>query len=396
MAATEGGRTLRVDVGKLNRLLDLMGEITIARGRVAQLLEDGEHIDLNAIREAHRFTDALHTELQETVLKTRMVPVGPLMRQYARTVRDLSKSHGKLAQLYLEGEDVEVDTSVVEHLKDPLLHMIRNAIDHGIEKPSVRRKKGKAPVGAITVKAAHKAGSIVIEVSDDGAGLDRQKIVDLARKRGLAAEPEKLSDHDVYQLIFESGFSTVSQVSDLSGRGVGMDVIRRNVQALRGSTYVSSRPGAGASVHICLPLTLAMIEGFGVGVGNETCVIPVDQVIECVELTADEEHAGRREGVLQLRGEPLPYLYLKDHFGFPGDRALRQNIIVVEHDSGRAGLAVDVLYGSTQTVIKPLPAIFKDVPGVSGSAILGNGRVALILDVPTLLRDFQSQAAEPA
>ncbi|MBZ5523655.1 MAG: chemotaxis protein CheA [Acidobacteriia bacterium] len=395
-ATTEGGRTLRVDVSKLDRLLDLMGEITIARGRVAQLLENKEHIDLDAIREAHRFTDTLHTELQETVLKTRMVPVGPLMRQYARTVRDLSKSHGKLAQLHLEGEDVEVDTSVVEHLRDPLLHMIRNAIDHGIERPSVRRKKGKAAIGIITVKAAHKAGSIVIEVSDDGAGLDRQKIVDMARKRALAAEPEKLSDHDVYQLIFESGFSTVSQVSDLSGRGVGMDVIRRNVQALRGSVYVSSRPGAGASVHISLPLTLAMIEGFGVGVGNETCIIPVDQVIECVELTVDEDQAGRREGVLQLRGEPLPYLHLKDHFGFGGDRALRQNIIVVQHDSCRAGLAVDLLYGSTQTVIKPLPPIFKDVPGVSGSAILGNGRVALILDVPMLLRDFQMQASGPA
>ncbi|HEU5414020.1 MAG TPA: chemotaxis protein CheA [Candidatus Angelobacter sp.] len=391
VVAGEAARTLRVDVSKLDRLLDLTGEITIARGRLTQLLENKEHIDIGELREAQRFADSLHTELQETILKARMVPVGPLLRQYARTVRDLARTHGKLAQLHVEGEDVEVDTSVVEHLKDPVLHMIRNAIDHGIEAPEVRRKAGKPPVGTITVRAFQRAGSIVMELSDDGAGLDRKKIMDLARKRGLAPEPERLSDHDIYQLIFESGFSTASQVSELSGRGVGMDVIRRNVQALRGTVHVSSRPGAGATVHIALPLTLAMIEGFGIGVGDETCVIPVDQVVECVELHADQVYADRTEGVLQLRGEPLPYLHLKNHFGFSGGRASRQNVIVVRHDSWRVGLAVDTLYGAMQTVIKPLPAIFRNVPGVSGSAILGNGRVALILDVAALLRDVQSQ-----
>lgn len=394
--AREVARTLRVDVSKLDRLLDLTGEITIARGRLSQLLEDKEHVDIDQILEAQRFADSLHTELQETILKARMVPVGPLLRQYARTVRDLARTHGKLAQLHIEGEEVEVDTSVVEHLRDPVLHMIRNAIDHGIEPPNVRREAGKPPVGTIAIRAFHRAGSIVIELSDDGAGLDRRKILDLAQKRGVAPEPDRLSDHDIYQLIFESGFSTASQVSELSGRGVGMDVIRRNVQALRGTVYVSSRPGAGATVHIALPLTLAMIEGFGIGVGDETCVIPVDQVVECVELNADQVYADRTEGVLQLRGEPLPYLHLKDHFGFSGKRAARQNVIVVQHESWRAGLAVDVLHGSMQTVIKPLPAIFKNVPGVSGSAILGNGRVALILDVPALLRDFQSRLASMA
>lgn len=395
-AAREASRTLRVDVGKLDRLLDLTGEITIARGRMAQLLVDKEHVNIDEIREAHRFADALHTELQEMVVKTRMVPVGPLLRHYARTVHDLAKSHGKMAQLHIEGEDVEVDTSVVEHLKDPLLHMVRNAIDHGIEAPDVRRAQGKPPVGAVTIKAMHAAGSIMIEVSDDGAGLDRQKILELARKRGLVAEPERLSDHDVCQLIFESGFSTATEVSDLSGRGVGMDVIRRNVECLRGSVYVDSRPGTGATVHICLPLTLAMIDGFGVGVGDETCVIPVDQVIECVELPPDEHSSAQQAGVMRLRGEALPYVCLKEHFGFTGKGAPRQNIIVVQHDSRRAGLAVDDLHGTTQTVIKPLPPIFKNVPGISGSAILGNGRVALILDVPTVLRDFQSQAAKLA
>lgn len=393
-AQAEPARTLRVDIEKLDRLLTLAGEITIARGRVAQMLENNEKLNPDEVREAHSFADALHLELQETILKTRMVPVGPLFRNYHRTVRDLAKSHGKLAQLLIIGEDVEVDTSVVEHLKDPLLHMIRNAVDHGIEAPEIRKSKGKPPVGAITARAYHEGGNIVIEVGDDGAGLDRQDILQVARKRGIAVEAEKLSDRDVYQLVFESGFSTASQVSDLSGRGVGMDVVRRNVQALRGSVVIGSEPGAGSTVQIRLPLTLAIIEGFGVAVGEETYVIPVDQVVECVELPADENDALRSAGILQLRKEPLPFLYLKDHFDLPGTRAGRQNIVVVQHGTSRAGLAVDRLLGTTQIVIKPLPAIFKSIPGVSGSAILGNGRVALILDVPALLRDFRMLEAQ--
>jgi two-component system chemotaxis sensor kinase CheA len=208
---------------------------------------------------------------------------------------------------------------------------------------------------------------------------------------GLVDEPGKLSEQDAYELIFQSGLTTAGQISDMSGRGVGMDVVRRNVQALRGSVSMSSQAGAGATVRFRLPLTLAIIEGFGVGVGDETYVIPVDQVIECVELPAEENDIARNEGVLQLRNEPLPFLHLKDHFGIPGDRGGRQSVVVVQHESSRAGLAVNALYGATQTVIKPLPPIFQDVPGVSGSAILGNGRVALILDIPALLRDFCTQ-----
>jgi two-component system chemotaxis sensor kinase CheA len=391
MAAKESARTLRVDVEKLDRLLNLAGEITIARGRVAQMLEAKEKATLEEIRDAHSFADALHFELQETILKARMVPIGPLLHQYKRTVRDLAKSLGKMAQLRIEGEEIEVDTSVVEHLKDPLLHIIRNALDHGIEPPAVRKKKGKPPAGTITVRAAHQSRNIVIEVSDDGAGLDRQKIVEAAHKMGLVDEPGKLSEQDAYELIFQSGLTTAGQISDMSGRGVGMDVVRRNVQALRGSVSMSSQAGAGATVRFRLPLTLAIIEGFGVGVGDETYVIPVDQVIECVELPAEENDIARNEGVLQLRNEPLPFLHLKDHFGIPGDRGGRQSVVVVQHESSRAGLAVNALYGATQTVIKPLPPIFQDVPGVSGSAILGNGRVALILDIPALLRDFCTQ-----
>ncbi|HEY6348304.1 MAG TPA: chemotaxis protein CheA [Candidatus Angelobacter sp.] len=389
----ETAHTLRVDIDKLDRLLTLAGEITIARGRVAQMLKAKEEVSLDEIRDAHSFADALHFELQDTILKTRMVPVGPLFRQYNRTVRDLAKYLGKMAQLRIEGEEIEVDTAVVEHLKDPLLHMVRNALDHGLEPPAVRKKLGKPQAGTVTFRASHQGSNIVIEVSDDGAGLDRQKIMEAAQKRGLVGESEKLSDQAVYQLTFESGLTTVSHVSDMSGRGVGMEVVRRNVQALRGSVHVISDPGVGSTVRIRLPLTLAIIEGFGVGVGDETYVIPVDQVIECVELPEEDNDAARREGVLQLRNEPLPFLHLKDHFGIEGDRQGRQSVVVVQHEASRAGLAVNALYGASQTVIKPLPAIFKDVPGVSGSAILGNGRVALILDIPALLRDFCTQEA---
>jgi two-component system chemotaxis sensor kinase CheA len=391
--AYTAARTLRVGVEKLDRLLDLVGELTIARGRMAQMLEGKGEIRLEELRDAHSFADTLHYELQDTILKARMVPVGPLFHQYSRTVRDMAKSLGKMAQLRVEGEDIEVDTSVVEYLKDPLMHMIRNALDHGIEPPAKRKKRGKPPTGTITIRAAREGRNIVIEVADDGAGLDGEKIIEVAHKKGLVAEPQKLSNHEVYQLIFEPGFTTAGQVSDMSGRGVGMDVVRRNIQALRGNVHAISQPGVGATVRVRLPLTLAIIEGFGVGVGNETYVIPVDQVIECVELPQEDHETARKDGVLQLRNEPLPFIYLKDHFGLPGERGSRQSVVVVQHEASRAGLAVSELYGATQTVIKPLPAIFKDVSGVSGSAILGNGRVALILDVPALFRDFRIQEA---
>ena len=391
-SSSDSLRTVRVEVSKLDRLLDLTGEIAIARGRIAKLLESPEQTDLDEMRETSRLADSLYTELQETVLKARMVSMGPLFRQYIRTVRDVAKSHGKLARLQIEGEEVEVDTSVIEHLKDPLLHMIRNAIDHGIEAPALRKRKGKPPSGTVTVRAVHQGASIVIEVSEDGAGLDRERITEVVRKRELALEPEKMTDHDLFQLIFEPGFSTAAEISDMSGRGVGMDVVRRNVQALRGNVFISSERGVGSTVHIRLPLTLAIIEGFGVGVGEETYVIPLDQVLECVELPANDQDSKRGTGVMELRGEPVPYLQLRDHFQLSGARGSRQNVVVVQHEAKRAGLAVDALYGASQTVIKPLAHLFKDVPGVSGSAILGSGRVALILDVPALLRSFGLEA----
>jgi two-component system chemotaxis sensor kinase CheA len=379
-------QSIRVDIQKLDRMLNLAGEIAIALGRLRQVLEAQVRREGDEGLEAQGVVDGLWMELQEQILKVRMVPVGPTFRQYFRTVRDLSQAHGKLARLAIHGEDVEVDTTVVEHLKDPLTHMIRNAVDHGIEPPEVRRAQGKDPCGRVTLRASHEGGSIVIQVMDDGAGLDRHRILQRARALGMLAEPGTAPEEDLDRLIFEPGFSTAEAVTDLSGRGVGMDVVRRNIDALRGSVGVASRPGEGTTVTMRLPLTLSIIEGLGVGVGEETYVLPLETVLECLELPADERHPERGQGVINLRGQALPFMRLRDQFALPGPPPPRENIVVVQHEARLLGLAVDRLYGTSQTVIKPLGDLFKTLPGIAGSAILGNGRVALILDVPGIVQ----------
>ncbi len=365
--AATTARTLRIGVDKLNRMLDLVGEIAIARATA-----DTEKLD------------QLHAQLQELIMRARMVPVGPLFRRYARTVRDLAAAHGKNVRLVTVGDDVEVDTSAVEALRDPLAHMIRNAIDHGIE-PSARRvAMGKPPVGTITLEARHDAGSIIVRVSDDGAGLDNS----------IMANPD---------VIFESGFSTASEVTDMSGRGIGMDVVRRAVESLRGTISIASREGEGTTFTIRLPLTLAMIDGFSVSAGDETYVVPMESVVECVEIpgrpgfspAGDESRAEARPttGVLLLRNEIVPFVRLRNLFGLMGEAPARENVLVVQHDGVKAGLAVDALHGAAQTVIKPLGDYFDEVPGIAGSSILGNGRVALVLDVPELLRIAEKEIA---
>ena len=391
----ERGRTLRVDLEKLDRILNLTGEIAIARGRIRQMLEERVGQASGDVLEAHVESDRLYLELQELVMKARMVPVGPTFRQYVRTVRDMATATGKLVRLHIEGEDVEVDTRVIEQLRDPLTHMIRNAVDHGIEAPQVRQARGKDPSGRVTLRAFHEAGSIVIQVVDDGAGLDRERIVERAKSQGLAAEPEKLKDEELYQLVFEPGFSTAETVTDISGRGVGMDIVRRNVDSLRGSVAIDSRQGESLTITIRLPLTLAIIEGFGVGVGDETYVIPLEAVLECVELPTETMSQNGR-GVINLRGQPLPYVRLRDLFALDGTCPPRENIVVVQHRGGQAGIAVDTLYGASQAVIKPLSELFRELPGIAGSTILGTGRVALILDVPGLLRETIGRQAQAA
>ncbi len=389
------GRTLRVDVSKLDRMLNLSGEIAIARGRLGEMLERGEASAEGAL-EAHREADRLYLDLQELIMKARMVPIGPSFHQHVRTVRDVATAQGKHAQLIVEGEDVEVDTAVVEGVRDPLTHMVRNAIDHGIERPESRRARGKDPVGKVVLRAFHEAGSIVIQVEDDGEGLDRDRIARKAAAMGLASDAARVSDEELARVVFEPGFSTSEVVTEFSGRGVGMDVVRRNVEALRGSVSIESRDGEGTTVTVRVPLTLAIVQGFKISIADEVYILPLDTVVECLDLPAEHTAEAAPFGVVNLRGKPLPYLRLRDLFNADGGRPSRENVVVVRHGTQTAGIAVDDLLGESSTVIKPLGAMFKGIPGVAGSSILGNGRVALILDVRGILRETLKHAGEAA
>lgn len=394
--AAHGARTLRVDVSKLDRMLNLSGEIAIARGRLAETLERGADLAPEEILEGHRETDRLFFDLQELIMKARMVPIGPTFHQHARTVRDVAQSGGKRCVLQIEGDDVEVDTAVIEHIRDPLVHMVRNAIDHGIEAAEVRVAAGKPPQGRLVLRAFHEAGSMVIQVEDDGSGLDRERIRAKAAALGMAADGSRMTEEEVARVIFEPGFSTSERVTDISGRGVGMDVVRRNVEALRGSVAISSQRGRGTCVTVRVPLTLAIIQGFRVEVSEETYILPLDSVVECLELPTAEAEGHNGVGVTNVRGKPLPWLRLRSQFRVAGDRPERENVVVVQNGNQSAGVVVDRLVGESQTVIKPLGPMFRGVPGVSGSSILGNGRVALILDVPGLLRETLKRAAAEA
>jgi two-component system chemotaxis sensor kinase CheA len=386
-------RTLRVEIDKLDRMLNLTGEIAIAQGRLRRLIEELKTDAGSKLLEMQREAERLQKNLQEQVMGVRLVPVGPLFQQFARSVRDVSQSHNKLARLEIVGADVEVDTRVLEHLRDPLLHMIRNAVDHGIESPKVRRAKGKNPSGLLTLTAFHKAGNILIQLSDDGAGFNRQRILAKARSLDLLPEGEKITDQELFNLVFKAGFTTAEEVTDLSGRGVGMDVVRRNIELLRGNIEIQSVEGQGTTITIRLPLTLAIIDGFSVMANNETYVIPLEMISECLDLPVDQI-SSEKVGVLNLRGEPLPYVRLREVFGTSHGRPERENVVVVHRDGGYAGIAVETLLGECQAIIKPLNRMFRDVPGVSGSTILDTGRVALILDVSALLREVIAEQAQ--
>jgi len=386
-------RTLRVDIEKLDHMLNLTGEIAIAQGRLRRMIAEVQGDEGRRLLEMHREGERLQKNLQEQVMGVRLVPVGPLFQQFARSVRDISQSHNKLARLEIDGADVEVDTRVLENLKDPLLHMIRNAIDHGIELPEVRHSKGKNPCGALKLTAFHSAGTILIQLSDDGAGFNRQRIVAKARALNLLPEGEMISDQELFNLVFTAGFSTADEVTDLSGRGVGMDVVRRNIDLLRGNIDIRSTEDQGTTIRIRLPLTLAIIEGFSVIANNETYVIPLEMITECLELPTDQIST-ERVGVINLRGEPLPFVRLREVFSAGGHPPARENVVVLHREDGLAGLAVDKLLGECQAIIKPLSRLFRGVPGVSGSTILDDGRVALILDVSTLLRDVIAEQTQ--
>lgn len=380
-----GHRTLRADVDKLDHMLNLTGEIVIAQGRLRRMIEKLGTAQGRELLEMHREAERLYMDLQSEVMSIRMVPVGPLFRQFVRSVRDLARSHGKLARLEVVGGEVEVDTTVLEQLKDPLLHLVRNAVDHGLEKPSLRESKGKNPCGLIRLSAAHSGGNIIVKLEDDGAGFDRKRILDKGKRLGLLSGKDEVREEEIYDLVFQAGFSTAESVTDLSGRGVGLDVVRRNIDNLRGTVRISSTAGKGSTINIRLPLTMAIIEGFSVRVGTETFIVPLEHVTECTELPA-EQNSLEASGILSLRGTALPYVRLRHVFSVAGQAPKRENIVVVKLNEFHAGIAVDELLGGMQTVVKPLGRALRGVQGIAGSTVLGDGRVGLIIDVPSLLR----------
>ncbi|NTV09265.1 MAG: chemotaxis protein CheA [Zoogloea sp.] len=372
-------RTIRVHADKLDDLIDLVGELVIA-GASANLL--AKKSGQTSLVEATSVLSRLVENIRDSALQLRMVQIGETFNRFHRVVRDVSREMEKEIELVIRGAETELDKSVVERIGDPLMHLVRNAIDHGIEPAEVREARGKALRGRLELNAFHDSGSIVIEVSDDGGGLNKEKIRKKAIDRGLIAATDNLTDKELFNLIFEPGFSTADKVTNISGRGVGMDVVRKNITALRGSVEVNSQEGEGSRFKIRLPLTLAIIDGFLTSVGDACYVIPLDMVVECIELKGI---SGDRD-YLSLRGEVLPFVRLRELFELPGERPVRENVVVVHFVGQKVGIVVDQLLGEFQTVIKPLGTIFRNVRGIAGSTILGSGEVALILDVQALIQ----------
>ncbi|UGQ49263.1 chemotaxis protein CheA [Massilia endophytica] len=384
--AAQENRSIRVDADKLDRLINLVGELIIA-GASANVI--ARRTQIAELLECTSTLSGLVEDVRDSALQLRMVKIGATFNRFQRVVHDVSREIGKDIRLSVNGEDTELDKTVVEKIGDPLTHLVRNAMDHGIESAELRAARGKPAQGCVALNAYHDSGSIVIEVSDDGGGLKKERILAKAVERGLVEPGRVLSDKEIYGLIFEPGFSTAEQVTNLSGRGVGMDVVKRNIQALRGSVEIASEEGVGTTVTVRLPLTLAIINGFQVGLGKSVFVIPMDMVEECVEFREEE---GR--DYIDLRGQALPFVRLRERFAVSGPPARRQSIVVVRYGSKRAGLVVDSLLGEFQTVIKPLGKVFSGVRFLSGSSILGNGEVALILDMVALLNGIENENTE--
>ena len=391
--------SIRVGTARLDRLIDAVGELVIAHSMVAQddVVSAGNHHDLQK-KIAH--TSKIVRELQDMSMSLRMVPLKGTFSKMARLVRDLSKKVGKTVNFITEGEDTEIDRNLVDVIGDPLVHMVRNAVDHGIELPEVREAAGKPKAGQVKLAAYHSAGAVVVEISDDGKGLDREKVLAKARERGLIGEGVVPGDREVFNLVFEPGFSTADQVTDVSGRGVGMDVVKRNIESLRGQVEIQSEAGRGSVFRMSLPLTLAIIDGMVVRVGKERYIIPTVSIIRSVKPDAKELSTVMSNGeMLQLQGKLIPLyrlgrLFAIDHTIQDLGNAL---VVVVEDEGSNAGLIIDELIGRQQVVIKSLGETMRDIPGISGGAIMPNGRVGLILDVPSLVKFANSAgAAGPA
>ena len=373
--------SIRVDAEKIDQLINLIGEMVIANANVVQ---QSVNIKNSTLIESVSIVSRMLEDIRESAMQIRMVQIGETFNRFKRIVMDLSKKLGKEVELIIKGGDTELDKTVIEKINDPLVHIVRNAIDHGLELPNERTASGKNPKGSITLNAYHDAGMVVIEIKDDGKGLDEALIRAKAIEKGVIEEGTVLNQKQLFELILKPGFSTVATVTDLSGRGVGMDVVKRNVESLRGNIEITSKKGEGTNFIIRLPLTLAIIDGFLVKAGETFYVIPLEMVIECLELGTAYKKDMHGNNYINLRGSVLPLLRVSDYFQEKKTETKRENIVVVQYAGRRFGFIVDDLYGEFQTVIKPLGRVFSNLRGISGATILGSGNVALILDIPVL------------
>jgi two-component system chemotaxis sensor kinase CheA len=386
----DNAASLRVPAQKLDQFVDLVGELVTVQARLSELAARSDDPDVAAVsEEVERLTSAL----RENSMNIRMLPIRATFEKFRRLVHDLARDLGKDVVLTMEGADTELDKTVIEQLGDPLMHLIRNSMDHGIEPPPVRTACGKRPTATIHLAARHSGASVLISVSDDGGGINAEAVRSRAIEKGLVAPDAVLTQAETFALLFEPGFSTAKTVTDVSGRGVGMDVVRQRVDSLRGSIDVASQPGSGTQVTLRLPLTLAIIDGLLVAVGTAFFVLPLANTLECIELTRDQVERANGKQMANVRGELIPYIRLRQHFHIGGTPPAIEQIMVVETGEGRYGFVVDQVLGNCQTVIKNLGRFYRHVQVVSGATILGNGTVALILD-PERLTQNAVRAAE--
>jgi two-component system, chemotaxis family, sensor kinase CheA len=375
---------IRVPTTKLDQFVDLVGELVTVQARLAEIASRLDDPDVGAVsEEVERLTSAL----RENSMSIRMLPIRATFERFRRLIHDLARDLGKEVELTIEGADTELDKTVIDQLNDPLMHLIRNSMDHGIELPKDRLAAGKRATAKIHLSARYAGACVLISVSDDGHGIDVAAVRHRGVERGLISADAQLEQSEIFKLIFEPGFSTVKQITDLSGRGVGMDVVRRGVDALRGSIDIASKAGAGTDVSLRLPLTLAIIDGLLVNVGDAYFVLPVASILECIELTRQDRVNANGKHVVNVRGEIIPYIRLKDFFHMRPEERECEQIMVVATDSGRFGFVVDRVIGDHQTVIKNLGKFYRQVQVISGATILGNGVVALVLDPSRLVQE---------
>ncbi|MCB1746411.1 MAG: chemotaxis protein CheA [Gammaproteobacteria bacterium] len=397
--SASGTSSIRVDIGKIDTLINLVGELVITQSMLGNFDEDSGQIDYDKLREGLAQLERNTRELQESVMRIRMLPISFSFNRFPRLVRDLSSKLGKQVELKIVGEQTELDKTVLEKIADPLVHLVRNSLDHGIEPPADRIAAGKSAHGTVTLAARHEGGNIVIEIGDDGAGLNPEKLLAKARERGLVGAEEILPEDKIHELIFHPGFSTAKEVSDVSGRGVGMDVVKRNIKELGGVIELDSKFGHGSTIRIRLPLTLAILDGQLVRVGGQTYIVPLVSIVESLQAQSDRVKSVAASAELyRLRGEYIPIVRLYEVFGVePQSRVLEQGLlVVVEGEGQRAGIFVDELLGQQQVVIKSLETNYRRVEGISGATILGDGTVAMILDAGGLIALHRHPASPKA